>query len=157
MNSTTFMKLAYATVWISTSEFTIRERLRFEHITRGGPYVYIIDLPRWETPDEHLFQVGACWIVLAKDIKQGLEMIRRHRKRNGELHGPVASEATYVVLSLQHVVLCKANGSELEWTKAAALFEEPSCPCDAAIDMILWAVAGAIAGAIAAEPRETIP
>ena len=75
-----------------------------EHITRGEPYVYIIDLPRWETSDEYLFQVGACWIVLAHDIKQGLEMIRRHRKRNEELDSPAVSEATYVILSLQRTM-----------------------------------------------------
>lgn len=147
VNSTTFMKLAYATVWISTLDFTIRERLGFEYITRGGPYVNITDLPRWETPDKHLFRIGACWIVLAQDIRLGIEMIRHQRKTNEDLDSPAALEATYVILSLQHVVLCKASGSELKWTQAAALFEDPSCPYDAAIDMILWAVA--------AKPQET--
>ncbi|OAR05960.1 hypothetical protein LLEC1_05120 [Akanthomyces lecanii] len=147
MNSTTFMRLAYATVWISALDFTIRERLGFEHITGGGPYVYIIDLPRWETPSEHLFRVGECWFVLAQDIKQGLEMVRCHRTKNGELKNGATLEATYAILTLHHVVLCKASGSELGWTKAAPLFEDPSCPSDAAIDMILWS--------IDVEPQET--
>lgn len=61
VNRTTFTKLAYATLWISTMDFTVRERAGFEHITEGGPYVKLVDLPNWETPQGHTCQ---SWIDL---------------------------------------------------------------------------------------------
>ncbi|RSL74408.1 hypothetical protein CEP53_000241 [Fusarium sp. AF-6] len=74
MNTTTFMKLAYATVWISTMDFTILERTGFEYITEGGPYVKVVDLQSWETPKATVVKAGSTWFVLAQDIQDGLEM-----------------------------------------------------------------------------------
>lgn len=55
MNTTTFLKLAYAITSISNLDFTISERTGFEHISGGGPYVQVVDLPSWETPELTLF------------------------------------------------------------------------------------------------------
>lgn len=47
MNAITFMKLAYAIIWISRIEFTLLERVEFEHVAEGGPYIKVTDLPGW--------------------------------------------------------------------------------------------------------------
>lgn len=138
MNNTTFVKLAYATIWISTMQFTLIERMGFEHITIGGPYVQLVDLPSWKTPEATLVQVGSSWFALAQDIQEGLRMVRRHININLSLKDPTANMVTYTILTLRQVVLCKVQGSELVWTRSEALFGDIS-PSDTAIDMILWA------------------
>ncbi|KAI8723148.1 hypothetical protein NCS52_00170000 [Fusarium sp. LHS14.1] len=138
MNTMTFMKLAYATLWISTMDFTIRERTGFEHITEGGAYVWLVDLPNWETPKATLVKAGSTWFVLAQDIQDGLEMVRRHAEGHSSLKSPTVNVVTYAILSLWHLTLCKAKGNGIAWTKSEALFGE-SPASDDAIDMLLWA------------------
>lgn len=141
MNSTSFLKLAYATIWISTMEFTIVERMGFDYVSTGGPYVQLIDLPSWETPQTTLLQAGSSWVALAQDTEEGLEMVRCHLSSAQTLGDPTMNVVTYVILTLRQVVLCKAEGSELEWTRAEALFDDSLPASDAAIDMIIWATA----------------
>ncbi|RMJ07511.1 hypothetical protein CDV36_012895 [Fusarium kuroshium] len=93
MNTTTFMKLSYATLWMATMDFTIRERIGFEHITEGGPYVRLVDLPNWETPDAKLVKAGSSWFALTQDTKEGLEMVQRH----AEIHSHLKESAAHVV------------------------------------------------------------
>ncbi|KAH7171266.1 hypothetical protein EDB81DRAFT_638173 [Dactylonectria macrodidyma] len=138
MNTTTFMRLAYATIWISTMDFDILERTGFEHISSGRPYVWLLNLPNWETPDDTLVQAGASWFVLTQDTKEGLEIVRRHMKSDLLLGKSTNNTATYVILTLRQVTLCKANGSQLMWTRSETLFDGGSAS-DSAIDMILWA------------------
>ncbi|EEU40665.1 uncharacterized protein NECHADRAFT_76041 [Fusarium vanettenii 77-13-4] len=138
MNATTFMKLAYATLWISSMDFTIRERTGFEHITEGGAYVWLVDLPNWETPKATLFKAGSTWFVLAQDIQDGLEMVRRHAQGHSLLIDPAANVVTYAILSLRQLTLCKAERNEIVWTKSEALFGEAPASDDA-IDVMLWA------------------
>lgn len=132
------MKLAYATVWISTMQFTLIERTGFEHISSGGPYVQLVDLPSWKTPEATLVQVGSSWFALAQDIQEGLKMVRRHMNSNPSLKDATTNVVTYAILTLRQVVLCEAQGSELVWTRSEALFDDISAS-DTAIDMILWA------------------
>ncbi|KAK5998977.1 hypothetical protein PT974_01362 [Cladobotryum mycophilum] len=138
MNTTTFMKLAYATIWIPRMDFTVVERMGFEHISSGGPYVQLIDLPSWETPKATLVQAGPSWFALAHDTREGLEMVRRHMNSNLSLGDSTNGVVTYAILTLRQVILCKADGSELVWTKSETLFDDIPIS-DTAIDMILWA------------------
>ncbi|KAG9251420.1 uncharacterized protein F5Z01DRAFT_279938 [Emericellopsis atlantica] len=136
INTTTFMKLAYAIIWISKMEFTLLERVGFEHISQGGPYVKVIDLPSWDTPDANLVPAGSSWFVLTQDIYKGLELVRGHAARQA-LHGRSTTESIkYAVLTLRQVVLCKASGKCLSWTRPEKLFHD-SPATDAAISMIL--------------------
>lgn len=138
MNTTTFMKLAYATIWILRMEFTISERVGFEHISSGGPYVQLVDLPSWETPEATLVQAGSSWFALAQDSREGLKLVRHHMNTNLALGDSTANVVTYAILTLRQVILCKADGSELVWTRPETLFDDTPAS-DNAIDMILWA------------------
>lgn len=138
MNRTTFMKLAYATLWISTMDFTILERTGFEHITEGGPYVRVADLPSWEIPEATIAKAGSSWFVLAQDTEEGLDMVRRHVKDHSSLKDSTDNVVTYAIITLRRLTLCKIEGNELMWTRSEALFgDAPSS--DDAIDMLLWA------------------
>lgn len=140
MNTTTFLKLAYAIIWISKMELGIVERTGFEHISRGGPYVWLVGLPSWETPTTTLVKVGASWFVLAQDTRDGLEMVRRHMDNNSLKGRSTTSLTTYATLTLRCIVLCKASVSELKWTRTEKLFDNDVPVSDTTIDMILWAV-----------------
>lgn len=139
MNTTPFLKLAYAITWISNFEFTILERTGFENISMGGPYVHVADMPSWETPESTIFKAGSSWFVLAQDPREGLEMVKRHVKRGIPIKNPADEAATYVVLTLQQVILCKADGNGLVWTQSETLFDGNTLS-DKGVDMILWAI-----------------
>lgn len=136
MKTVTFMKLAYASVWLSTLDFTIFERTGFEHVYTRGPYVDVVDLPAWEAPEETLVRAGSCWFALTQDTREGLEMVQRHLTSRSE--NSTTNMRTYVILTLRHITLCRARGSELVWTRSETFFADDSA-CDTAIDMILWA------------------
>ncbi|RSL49416.1 hypothetical protein CEP54_012463, partial [Fusarium duplospermum] len=138
MNTTTFMKLSYATLWIATMDFTIRERIGFEHITEGGPYVRLVDLPNWETPEATLVKAGSSWFALAQDTQEGLEMVQRHAESRSQLKESTTSVVTYAILTLRQVTLCKAHESQVVWTRPEVLFGD-NLASDTAINMILWA------------------
>ncbi|KAH0593895.1 hypothetical protein MHUMG1_08217 [Metarhizium humberi] len=140
MNTIVFQKLAYATIWISTLDFILFERVGFEHVSTSprGPYVDVVDLPSWEAPEETLVLAGSCWFALAQDTREGLEMVRRHMTNH--LEDSATTVRTYAILTLRHVVLCKAQGSELTWTRSETLFFGDGYTSDTAIDMILWAI-----------------
>jgi hypothetical protein len=138
MNSTTFTKLAYATVWISSMQFYIRERIGFEHLGgQGGPYVWVTNLPNWDSPNSSFFQVGSTWFVFVQDIQEGIEMARDHAFNHPQLTDPEVSPATYVILTLRQITLCKMVHGEPVWTRPEMLFGES--PSDTAIDMMIWA------------------
>ncbi|KAL7921122.1 hypothetical protein ACQKWADRAFT_296318 [Trichoderma austrokoningii] len=138
MNTTTFTKLAYAIIWILRMDFTIQERTGFEYITSGGPYVTIKDLPSWDTPSATLVQVGSSWFALARDAREGLEMVQRHAKSILALGNATTTVLTYAILTLRQVILCKASGNNLVWTRSETLFSDIPAS-DTAIDMVLWA------------------
>nr|RBQ91376.1 hypothetical protein FVER53263_13181 [Fusarium verticillioides] len=137
MNHVTFMKLAYAIIWILNLEFTIVERMGFEHVGgRGGPYVGVADLPRWDVPDETIVRVGTCWIVLAQNIPRGLEMVREHMKAYATI-GDTTGIATYAILTLEQIVCCKFQDDELVYTLPGTLFGDTD-PSGSAIELLLW-------------------
>jgi predicted NUDIX family NTP pyrophosphohydrolase len=119
-------------------DFTIFERTGFEHIASGGPYVQLTDLPSWRIPDATFVQADSSWFALARDTREGLEMVQRHRNSITSLGGPTTNVVTYAILTLRQVTLCKAEANELVWTRSETLFGDLPAS-DAAIDMILWA------------------
>lgn len=131
MNTTTFVKLAYAIIWISRLEFTLLERVGFEHISEGGPYVQVIDLPGWDTPEAMLVPVGSSYFVLSQDPGEGLDMVRHH-----VLSQQTTQAVTYAILTLRQVILCKTFGEKLVWTRPENLFYD-SPASNAAIELLL--------------------
>ncbi|KAK2608996.1 hypothetical protein QQS21_002476 [Conoideocrella luteorostrata] len=138
MNTTTFMKLAFATIWISKLDFIIFERMGFEHVTSRGPYVDVVDLPSWETPVATLLQAGSSWFALTQDTQEGLEMVQRHMASHLLLEDSTINVRIYAILTLRHITLCKAQGNKLTWTRSESLFGD-NYISNTAIDMILWA------------------
>lgn len=139
MNSTTFMKLAYATVWISSMHFDMFERTGFEHVggQGNGPYAWVTDLPKWDSPKSTFLQVDSTWFVFAQDIQQGIEMAQDHANSHPRFTEPDVSSAIYVILTLRHIVLSKMVDGEPVWTQPEILFGEN--PSDTAVDMMIWA------------------
>jgi hypothetical protein len=148
MRAGTFIKLAYATMWILMMDFTIIERTGFDHISVGGPYVRLVDLPGWDTPKATLFQTESCRIALGQDITEGIELVRRHL--NDAQNVENRDSAVYIILTLRQVVLCKTKGRHMHCTRSATLFNDPIPASDAAIDMLIWAT-----NLAAAEPQPT--
>ncbi|KAF5591611.1 uncharacterized protein FSUBG_10424 [Fusarium subglutinans] len=138
-NNVIFMKLAYAVIWILNLDFTIVERAGFDHVAgRGGPYVGVVDLPRWDAPDETIVRVGTCWFVLAQDIPKGIQMIREHMETPAAMIDTTTTFATYAILTLKQIVCCKVHDGELALTQREPLFSD-FAPSDSAINLILWA------------------
>jgi hypothetical protein len=140
MNTTTLRKLAYAIIWILTTEFDLLERTGFEHLAgTGGTYIKVNDLPKWKTPDASIVRAGSSWFVLAQDLQGGIDMVQSHANTQRS-NGPSADDcSTYAILTLRQVVLCKAEGNQLKWTKPETLFNDDVPASNTAIDMILWA------------------
>ncbi|KAF5253560.1 hypothetical protein FANTH_1632 [Fusarium anthophilum] len=138
-NNVTFMKLAYAVIWILNLDFTIVERTGFDHVAgRGGPYVGVADLPRWDAPDETVVRVGTCWFVLARDIPKGIEMIREHMETPAAMTDSATTVTPYAILTLKQIVCCKVHDGELALTRREPLFSD-FAPSDSAVNLILWA------------------
>ncbi|WZH47252.1 uncharacterized protein QYS62_008396 [Fusarium acuminatum] len=139
MNSATFIKMAYAAVWISSMKFDIFERTGFEHVGGQslGPYVWVSDLPKWNSPKSTFLQVGSNWFVFVQEIQEGIEMARDHACSRPQVAELEASPTTYAILSLRQITLCKITHGEPVWTRAETLFGEN--PSVTAIDMMIWA------------------
>ncbi|KAJ3488576.1 hypothetical protein NLG97_g6177 [Lecanicillium saksenae] len=140
MNHTTFMKLAYATIWLLTMDFGLSELKRPESAFQNDANVSITELPPWKAPSEAIRRVGASWFVLAQDVQHGLDIARAHVRGNSAADEISQRAVTYVILTLRRVILCKAEANTLTWTKPAVLYgvDEVS---EAAIDMLIWAAA----------------
>lgn len=137
-NDTTFSRLAHAIVGIATLKFSVFNRFAFDN-SREHPYVWIQDLPQWDTPNNNLFQSGASWFVLTQDILHGVDLVQRHIKsRNAD--GNSAGCETYAILTLRHILLCRVGESHhLEWTRPAEVINSEETLSDRAISMLLWA------------------
>ncbi|KAF4952091.1 hypothetical protein FSARC_12723 [Fusarium sarcochroum] len=139
-NDVTFAKLAHAVVNIAILNFSVSDRTGFDH-SQGGPYVWIDDLPQWDTPNNNCIRARASWFVLTQDITHGVDLIQQHidnRNKNGDI--PTSDSGTYAILTLQHIVICRVHGKDLEWTRPEVFFNNEETISDRAIDMILWAV-----------------
>lgn len=139
MNNSTFLKLAYATTWLLTMNFSLYELGTPDQAIQGDAHISVTELPLWKAPDQPILQVGSSWFVLAQDLRCGLEMVRAHS--SGGSHAEKSGRITslYVVLSLRRVVLCRVEAKELVWTKPEVLYGEDNAS-DAAIRMLIWAV-----------------
>ncbi|KAH7174957.1 uncharacterized protein B0J16DRAFT_418354 [Fusarium flagelliforme] len=136
MNSTAFKKLTYATIWISTMQFNIYERQAFEMVNgRGGPYVWVLDLPSWDKPEEPLLKIGSTLVVITQHLWEGIAMASDHGRSSAE---PTASTNIYAILTLRQITLCKMMNGTLVWTRPETLFIE-GLPAPGAIDMLIWA------------------
>ncbi|KAF7551903.1 hypothetical protein G7046_g7581 [Stylonectria norvegica] len=138
-NDITFRKLAYATARIASMNFDVVERADFGDM-KGDMYVWIDDLPSWDSPDTNLIDAGKTWFALSQDTWEGLDRIRNHLKERDaqNIRVPVSDEI-FVILTLRHIVLCKSHKGRLEWTQPEVLFDGEHIPSDCAIDMLLWA------------------
>ncbi|KAF5575552.1 hypothetical protein FPANT_11295 [Fusarium pseudoanthophilum] len=139
VNNVTFMKLAYAVIWILNLDFTVVERMGFDHVGgRGGPYVGVADLPQWDAPDETIVRVGTCWFVLSRDMPKGLKMTREHMETPTARTDSTTSTAAYAILTLREIVCCKVDHGELVYTRPEPLFSDTPLS-DSAIGLIHWA------------------
>ncbi|KAF5710569.1 hypothetical protein FGLOB1_5400 [Fusarium globosum] len=139
MNNITFTKLAFAIIWILNLDFTVVERTGFEHVGgRGGPYVGVADLPRWDASDGTIVRVGTCWILLARDIAKGLEMIREHMEDHEAIADIATGTPRYGILTLKHILCCSVHDGELVYTRPEPLFGNIPLS-DSAIYLLLWA------------------
>ncbi|PNP78916.1 hypothetical protein FNYG_07781 [Fusarium nygamai] len=139
VNNVTFMKLAYAVIWILNLDFTVVERMGFDHVGgRAGPYVGVADLPQWDAANETTVRVGTCWFFLARDIPKGLKMIREHMETPAAMTDSTTSTATYAILTLRQIVCCKVDDGELVYTRPEPLFSDTPLS-DSAINLFLWA------------------
>jgi hypothetical protein len=136
MNMTTLRKLAYAVIWSSRIQFTLLERIGFEYVSEGGPYVKVVDLPSWDAPEATLVSSGSSCFVLSQDIREGLEMVRRHATSRSLRNTSTAKPMTYAILTVRRIVLCKAHRDELAWTRSEKLFDDKPTS-DTAINFIL--------------------
>lgn len=134
MNTATLLRLGYAIIWIARNEFDLHERTGFERVTRNrGVYVNALRLPGWDTPDARVVQAGSAWFVLSHDIRHGLEMVRQHMRD----HSTMTRPTVYAVLTIDQVMVCRACGDELVWSRPERLFDGTSPASDAAIDLLL--------------------
>ncbi|KAH7200419.1 hypothetical protein DER44DRAFT_873401 [Fusarium oxysporum] len=120
-------------------DFGLVERTGFEHVGgRGGRYVGAADLSRWDAPDKAIVQVGSRWFVLARYIRKGLAMIRKHMGSLAAIAETTTGTASYAILTLRQIVCCKVHEGDLVYTRPEPLFSDtPSS--DSAIDLILFA------------------
>ncbi|KAJ4259677.1 hypothetical protein NW762_007607 [Fusarium torreyae] len=138
-NDITFSRLAHAIVNIAMLKFSVSDRTGFDH-SKGGPYVWIDDLPQWDTPNDNFVRVGTSWFVLTQDVPHGVDLIQQYihnQNRNGKIL--TSSSQIYIILTLQHIILCRAHGKDLEWAQPEVFFNSEETISDRAIDMILWA------------------
>ncbi|KAF5604799.1 hypothetical protein FPCIR_651 [Fusarium pseudocircinatum] len=139
VNNVTFMKRVYAVIWILSLDFTIVERTGFDHVGgRGGPYVGVADLPRWDAPDKTVARVGSCWVMLARDVPKGIEMIRQHMKNRASITDSAPSTTRYAILTLRQIIFCNVCDGEIVYTRPEPLFGDTP-PSDSAIDLLLRA------------------
>ena len=141
MNDTTFRHLAFATMWLATSDFTLHERTGWEHVNNTGAQTYanVDGLPQWEIPDVSTLRLGSTYFVLNQDIRKGMDWIRdENSKRNLRDVADSARPSVYVILTPWQIVLSRTNQGMIQYTKPVGLFDGISA-CDAGIDAILWA------------------
>ncbi|KAF7560815.1 hypothetical protein G7046_g3311 [Stylonectria norvegica] len=136
MNDMTFTKLAYATIWMSTMDFSILDRVAFDY-SPGGIYVHVKSLPDWETPNATMFKLGQKWIILAQDAQDGLEQAQRHTKGRDPSTEPPEG-VIYAILTLRYIILCKAQGEKLQMTRPEIVFDGEHPPPDKGLNLLLW-------------------
>jgi hypothetical protein len=142
-NDLTFRRLVCAIIRIVRMDFEIRELTGRRH-GLYGPLVGVTDLPTWESLDVKMFRVGQSWISVAQDPADCIPMILQHHSAClNEVTGPTArlpdDEVRYLILTVRHVILCRARGNAFEWSEPQTLFNGIDPCSDRAITMLLLA------------------
>ena len=139
-NDLTLRKMARAIVRIATMDFAIKEIAGSRHNPQGR-YVWINDLPKWESYEADLVKVGCFWFALSQSPSGGLKKIREHveMEQTRRTTARVGDEKAqyYMILSVRYIVLCRAHGHKLEWTRPEKLYDGESRPSDRAVDLLL--------------------
>lgn len=143
-NSTTLRVFANAIIRISTLDFEIKENTG-GHGPRGV-HVWITQLPSWEPLKTEIARIGNVYIVLCQEIQEGLSTAKRHLSSlDLKTVDAAKSAANYMVLSVKHIMLCRASSpTSLVNTAPEPLFNGRYCsesPSDLALDYLIWATA----------------
>ena len=153
-NPLTLRVLAQAIIRLSTLNFEVYEETGQRHGGRGS-YVWITNLPDWEPLMADIVCVGNVYVVLCQSVQEGLSIARQHMLSTQEFTsighsqtvGSVQAQAHYMILSVKHIMLCRATGpNTLEYTAPEPLFNgnhHIGPPTDLALDYLIWATAAA--------------
>ncbi|KAF1959408.1 hypothetical protein CC80DRAFT_406620, partial [Byssothecium circinans] len=144
-NTITLRVLARAIIRLSTLRFDVHEETGSRHGT-GSNYVWITRLPWWEPFQDDIIPVGDVYVVVCPSIQEGISMVQEHSKSHTE--GSLRQRERYMVLSVKHIMLCRATGPDkLEYTAPEPLFNgnhSVGPPSVLALDYLLWATASCI-------------
>ncbi len=143
-NNSTFRRLACAIIRIATLNFNVVEATLPRPGT-GGFLVSIHNLPEWEPFIGHIVRVGRTSIVISQHTQHAVTRIRddfANQNRLAAKHG--SSEIsdnglTYLILSVQEIILYRINTESERYTKPERLFNGVHPPSDEAIKLLLEA------------------
>ncbi|KAF2472128.1 uncharacterized protein BDR25DRAFT_366887 [Lindgomyces ingoldianus] len=143
-NDLTFRKLARDVIRIATLDFNVVEITKPRHGQTSGPMVWIDSLPEWDPFDSHFTRVGQLWVAMSQDLKGGLSLVRRHistKTGNAPNSYPQSADVvdTYLILSVRHIILCRAGRDKVEWTQPEPCFNGVDSLSGQALDMLLSA------------------
>ncbi|ORY05069.1 hypothetical protein BCR34DRAFT_572300 [Clohesyomyces aquaticus] len=151
-NSVTLRVLARAIIRLSTLNFEVHENTGGHG--RRGVHVWITQLPSWEPFEAGIVRVGAVWVVVCQDIRDGLSRAQQHAASREISTTGIPSttksqetQAHYVILSVKYIMLCHVtNLGSLKHTAPEPLFNgdyDIGPPSDLALDYLIWATASA--------------
>lgn len=149
-NTVTLRVLARAIIRLLVLDFDIREETSRRHGLRG-PHVWITELPKWDSLDGDVVRVGDVYVVVCCSLQQGVYKTQDHAASQmcklADEHA--RTRLDYVILSVKHVMLCYAEGSDrLYYTAPERLFNGEygtGPPSSLALDYLIWATASAVA------------
>ncbi|KAF2497955.1 hypothetical protein BU16DRAFT_525535, partial [Lophium mytilinum] len=158
-NSRTFQRLACAIIKIATLDFDVKE----VPLTRqgiGSSPVWIHNLPEWKPLSGEIVRVDGASIVICHQVPHAITLMRddfakrslspvnqdsaRAAKRSlwpadGDSAGASDRNFTYLLVSVQEVILCRINSDSERCSKTGRLFDGTNPPSEEAIDLILQA------------------
>ena len=146
-NNLTFRRLACAIIRIATFDFNVVEAT-LPRPGIGGFLVGIHNLPEWEPFSGHIVQVGTTSVVICQHTQHALTLIRDDfARRSIPKHG--SSETpddnfTYLILSVQEIILYRKNRHSERYTKPERLFDGTHPPSDEAVELLLKATQGSV-------------
>ncbi|KAF2022029.1 hypothetical protein BU24DRAFT_417677 [Aaosphaeria arxii CBS 175.79] len=138
-NDSTFQRLAYGIVRIATFDFDVEE-YDYPHLEVTAPLVFIHMLPEWESFHGQIVPVGRISVVLSRDPQHALALIRDDFANRSALQcdsSGTDSDTTYLILSVQHIVLYQISRRYERYTKPVRLLEGTHPPSDEAIELLL--------------------
>ncbi|KAF2801023.1 hypothetical protein K505DRAFT_291477 [Melanomma pulvis-pyrius CBS 109.77] len=138
-NNSTFRRLAYAIVRIVTLDFTVEEATLSRQGT-GGFLVWIDNLPKWGFASRHIVRVGGTSIIICQHAPHAVTLIRKDfAKRLLSTPSSADTSLTYLILSVQELILYRINRELERYTEPKRLFDGVHSPSDEAIELLLQA------------------